>query len=105
MKMLAIFAAAAVGISAPGTQVHFTDITHTAGINFVHHNGAFGKKYLPETMGSGCAFIDYDGDGYPDIILIQSKDWTPKGRHYFSALYHNDHNGTFTDVTAGSGLE
>ena len=85
--------------------VHFTDITESAGIHFTHHNGATGKKYLPETMGSGCAFIDYDGDGYPDIVLLNSRDWTPKGQHYFSALYHNNRNGTFTDVTRGSGLD
>jgi len=89
----------------PQAGVHFTDITQQAGIHFVQHNGAFGKKYLPETMGSGCAFIDYDGDGYPDILLLNAKDWTPKGQHYFSALYHNNGNGTFTDVTKGSGLD
>ena len=92
---------------SPGDNpgVHFTDITQKAGINFTHHSGAFGKKYLPETMGSGCAFIDYDADGYPDIVLINSKDWSPKGPHYYSALYHNNKNGTFTDVTRGSGLD
>ena len=46
-------------------RVHFEDITQKAGINFIHYTGAFGKKYLPETMGPGCAFIDYDNDGYP----------------------------------------
>ena len=51
-------------------QIHFRDITTQAGIHFTHNNGAFGKKWLPETMGPGCAFIDYDNDGYPDIILI-----------------------------------
>ncbi|WP_180538169.1 CRTAC1 family protein [Nevskia soli] len=86
-------------------QIRFTDITQKAGIRFVHHSGATGKMYLPETMGSGCAFIDYDGDGYPDILLLNSKDWTPTGKHYFSALYHNNRNGTFTDVTKGSGLD
>jgi hypothetical protein len=107
-----IFAAAAAALYLTGASVmppqagvHFTDITQQAGIHFVQHNGAFGKKYLPETMGSGCAFIDYDGDGYPDILLLNAKDWTPKGQHYFSALYHNNGNGTFTDVTKGSGLD
>lgn len=89
----------------PESSVHFTDATEHAGIHFTHHNGKFGKKYLPETMGSGCAFFDADGDGWPDILLINSKDWTPSGKHYYSALYHNNHNGTFTDITRGSGLD
>lgn len=114
MKLFAVpvatlSAAAALLLAATVTPapsgVHFTDITRQAGISFVHHTGATGKKYLPETMGSGCAFIDYDGDGYPDILLLNAKDWTPTGRHYFSALYHNNRNGTFTDVTKGSGLD
>ena len=54
---------------------HFRDITAQAGIHFTHNNGAFGKKWLPETMGPGCAFIDYDNDGYPDILLVNGQDW------------------------------
>jgi hypothetical protein len=95
----------AAGVTPAPGGVHFTDITRQAGINFIHHTGATGKKYLPETMGSGCTFIDYDGDGYPDILLLNAKDWTDTGHHYFSALYHNNRNGTFTDVTKGSGLD
>jgi hypothetical protein len=88
------------------TPVEFTDITQQAGIRFRHNNGASGKKYLPETNGSGCAFIDYDNDGWQDIILINSMDFedAPKKRRSFMALYHNNQNGTFTDVTANSGL-
>ena len=56
-------------------QIQFHDITAQAGIRFVHNNGAFGKKYLPETMGPGAAFIDYDGDGWPDILLVNGADW------------------------------
>ena len=56
-------------------------------------------------MGSGCAFLDADGDGWPDILLINSKDFTPRGRKSLPALYHNNHNGTFTNITAGSGLD
>ena len=58
----------------------FRDITKQAGINFVHNNGAAGKKWLPETMGPGCAFIDYDNDGYPDILLVNGKDWNSSER-------------------------
>src|SRR5215510_3718183 len=57
-------------------QVTFTDITQAAGIKFVHNNGKSGKKWLPETLGSGCAFFDADGDGWPDILLINSKAFT-----------------------------
>jgi hypothetical protein len=83
----------------------FTNVTSAAGIRFRHNNGAFGRKYLPETMGSGVAFFDADGDGWPDILLINSKSWpgqaSPPSRH---ALYRNNHDGTFTDITARSGL-
>jgi hypothetical protein len=91
-------------------QIHFRDITAQAGIHFTHNNGAFGKKWLPETMGPGCAFIDYDNDGYPDVILINGEDFPghPHGSGKSGAttlkLYHNDHDGTFTDVTRQSGL-
>jgi enediyne biosynthesis protein E4 len=85
-------------------QISFKDITRQAGIQFVHNNGAHGKKYLPETMGPGCAFIDYDNDGYPDILLINGRDLEPSARHTTLKLYHNNGNGTFTDVTAKSGL-
>ena len=95
----------AAGRVAPESGIVLTDVTAHAGIHFVHHNGAFGKKYLPETMGSGCAFVDLDGDGWPDILLLNGKDWTPTGRKYTSALYRNNRNGTFTDITAGSGLD
>jgi hypothetical protein len=89
----------------PGSPVVFTDVTTLAGIHFTHNSGRAGKKYLPETLGSGCAFFDIDGDGWPDILLINSKDWTPRGRKSLPALYRNNHNGTFTDITRGSGLD
>ena len=90
--------------TVPSSNVHFTDVTARAGIKFVHNAGKAGKKYLPETMGSGVAFFDADGDGWPDLLLINSKDWTPRGRRSLPALYHNDRNGTFSDITAASGL-
>jgi len=86
--------------------IYFEDITQKAGINFTHYTGAFGKKYLPETMGPGCAFIDYDNDGYPDILLINGKDFPGhESRRATPKLYHNNGNGTFTDVTAKAGLD
>ena len=95
-----------VASPASALKITFRDITAQAGIRFVHNNGAFGKKYLPETMGSGCAFIDYDNDGYPDILLVNSQDWPghAKGAPSTPKLYHNNHNGTFTDVTSKAGL-
>jgi hypothetical protein len=90
----------------PANGTHFTDITKRAGLNFTHYTGAFGKKLLPETMGSGCAFIDYDNDGNPDILLINGMDFP--GHHRQRAtmkLYRNNGNGTFADVTAQAGLD
>src|ERR1041385_2623137 len=90
---------------AADEPVRFTHVTTAAGIRFVPNSGRAGKKWLPETMGSGCAFFDADGDGWLDILLINGKDWTPRGRRSTAALYRNNHNGTFTDVTRGSGLD
>ncbi|HTQ54795.1 MAG TPA: CRTAC1 family protein [Bryobacteraceae bacterium] len=104
--VLGLLAAGAVGANrvaiAPMT---FTDVTASAGIRFKHNSGRTGKKYLPETMGSGVAWIDVDGDGWPDLLFINSRDWTPRGRKSLPALYRNNHDGTFTDITAGSGLD
>jgi hypothetical protein len=90
---------------AANDPVRFTDVTSAAGIKFAHNSGRAGKKWLPETMGSGCAFFDADGDGWLDILLINGKDWTPRGRRSTAALYRNNHNGTFTDITRASGLD
>jgi hypothetical protein len=80
-------------------------VTAQAGIHFRHNSGAFGKKYLPETMGSGVCVIDYDGDGWQDIFFVNSKNWPGHGSgHSYPALYHNNHDGTFTDVTKEAGL-
>lgn len=85
--------------------ISFTDVTAQAGIHFKHNSGAFGKKYLPETLGSGCAFLDYDNDGWQDILLINSTNWPGHaGPKSYPALYHNNRNGTFTDVTREAGL-
>ena len=79
----------------------YVNITKQAGIDFKHNNGAFGKKYLPETMGAGSAFIDYNKDGWQDIILVNGKDWPehPTGSNQTMALYRNNGNGSFTDQT------
>jgi hypothetical protein len=92
-------------ISPP--KAMFTNITQQSGIEFVHNNGASGEKLLPETMGSGCAFFDFDNDGDQDLLLINSADWSwdqASDRQQTSALYRND-AGTFVDITEGSGLD
>jgi len=87
----------------------FTDVTKASGVTFVHNNGAYGEKLLPETMGGGVAFLDFDNDGHQDLLFVNSSDWpwhVPDGKNPTTmALYHNDGRGHFTDVTAGSGLD
>jgi hypothetical protein len=90
---------------AADEPVGFTDVTASAGIKFTHNSGRAGKKWLPETMGAGCAFFDADGDGWLDVLLINGRDWTPRGRRTTATLYRNSHDGTFADTTRGSGLD
>lgn len=92
--------------TASAQTITFRDITAQAGIHFTHNNGAFGKKWLPETMGPGCAFIDYDNDGWPDILLVNGTDWPGHAKVGATTLklYHNNRDGTFSDVTQKSGL-
>lgn len=111
--LFAVFAlAAAATVAGPGagpaatSAVTFRDVTRQSGIHFTHNNGAFGKKFLPETLGPGVAFIDYDNDGWPDIFLVNSMDWPGHTqKHTTPKLYHNNHDGTFTDVTHKAGLD
>ena len=112
MRLLTSGACAGLVLSAsfaaaqPAPAVTFADVTQSAGLKFRHTNGAFGKKYLPETMGGGGAFLDYDGDGWQDILLVNSKAWPgQKAARATSALYKNQKNGTFTDVSAAAGLD
>jgi enediyne biosynthesis protein E4 len=96
----------AASASPKPPAVTFRDVTQQSGIHFVHNNAAFGKKYLPETMGPGVAFIDYDNDGWPDIFLVNGMDWAGHAqKHTTPKLYHNNHDGTFTDVTHKAGLD
>src|SRR5262245_64221349 len=83
-----------------------TDVTTASGVRFRHNSGTFGGKLLPETMGSGCAFIDYDADGWPDILLVNGMDWPGHKRQRSTLrLYRNNRNGTITDVTRAAGLD
>ena len=88
----------------PRVAVVFTDVTSEAGIEFVHHNGRSGRKYLPETLGSGCAFLDYNNDGRADIFLVNSRPWTGNASDVTSKLYRNEGGGRFSDVTVQAGL-
>src|ERR1019366_4135759 len=98
-------AARALAASAPGPDFRLTDVTATAGIQFRHNSGAFGAKYLPETMGPGCAFFDYDADGWLDILLVNGMDWPDHHRERTTMrLYRNNRNGRFLDVTEKAGL-
>jgi hypothetical protein len=100
-----LFAAPLTPSAQQAPSVHLVDVTKQAGIAFSHNNGAFGKKYLPETLGSGAAFLDYDNDGWQDLLLINGTSW-PGQPHATSrlALYRNKGNGTFENVTAAAGL-
>jgi enediyne biosynthesis protein E4 len=90
----------------PAPCFRFTEVAAQAGIQFHHNSGAFGGKFLPETLGSGCAFLDYDRDGWQDILLINGCDWPGhKKSRSTLRLYHNNGNGTFTDVTTRAGLD
>jgi len=102
-RLRALTAQTGAAIS-PGFR--FTDVTSQAKIQFQHNSGAFGGKFLPETLGSGCAFLDYDRDGWQDILLINGADWPGHKKNRSTLrLYHNNGNGTFSDVTVRAGLD
>lgn len=88
--------------------VKFTDVTRESGLTFVHYNGATGEKLLPETMGSGAAWFDLEGDGDPDLLLLNGRHWpwdpAPK-RATTAAMYRNNGLGQFEDVTDEAGLQ
>ncbi len=100
---------AALATSLPDPGFRLADVTANAGIAFRHNSGAFGARYLPETLGPGCAFFDYDGDGWLDILLVNGTSWpaapaSAHSSHTTLSLYRNNRNGTFTDVTQRAGL-
>src|SRR5713226_9553887 len=98
---------AAVTAAPDGTAgVRLVDVARQAGITFRHTSGASGRLYLPETMGAGCAFLDYDGDGWQDLFFVNSArlpGFAGKGPFY-PALYRNRGDGTFEDATRRAGL-
>src|SRR4051794_13087094 len=105
VSLLFVFATAVVAAqSSPSFRL--VDITRAAGIAFTHNNGAFGKKFLPETLGAGAAFLDYNNDGRQDMLLVNGSAWPGQPpAHSFSRLYRNDGGGRFSDVTRSAALE
>jgi enediyne biosynthesis protein E4 len=105
--VLAVLVVPFLGVAPapPSAGVKLTDVTAAAGIKFTHNSGRTGKKYLPETLGSGVALFDADGDGWLDVLFVNSRPWQPRGKKSLQALYRNNRNGTFTEVTRGSGLD
>jgi hypothetical protein len=81
-------------------------LPETSGIRWVHSNGKSPEKYLPESSGAGCAFLDYDNDGWMDIYLVNSGkcDFFTPNPPLRNALYKNNRDGTFTDVTEKAGV-
>jgi hypothetical protein len=106
-KLSAPQAAARAPAEAP--RVRFTEVTAEAGIGFVHENGAVGEKLLPETLGGGAAFFDFDNDADEDLLFVNGRAWPwtkdSASRAATAVLYRNDGKGRFADVTGGSGLE
>ena len=107
-RFLALTLAVSVStlVLAAATPVVFTDVTEPAGIRFTHNSGAFGAKYMPETFGAGALWLDVDGDGWQDLLLVNGTAWPERNdAATHAALYRNDGDGTFTDITRGSGLD
>src|SRR5271157_22387 len=101
---------------SPDPGFRLVDVTAPSGIQFRHNSGAYGGKLLPETLGAGCAFLDYDRDGWQDILLVNGMDWPghkdgpghkrePKSEPSTLKLYRNNRNGTFSDVIRSAGLD
>ncbi len=104
---LFIFLATAAFAQASPPVADFVDLASKAGIAVpVIYGGKLTKKYIIETTGTGVAIFDYDNDGWPDIFIVNGTtlEGFPKGKEPTSYLFHNNHDGTFTDVTAKAGL-
>ena len=102
---VALAALAALRAAQPQPPIVFTDIADTAGIRFVHQNGAAGNYWYPELFGGGVAVLDIDGDTWPDLLFVNGRDWQADARRSRQGLFRNNRDGTFTDVIAGSGLD
>ena len=108
VRPFAILGACAIALAASAADAPpvFTDVTAQAGVRFVHNSGAFGKKYLPETMGSGVVWFDADGDGWQDLLLVNATNWPGRsGPQSLPTLYRNNRAGAFVDMPVNDGEE
>ena len=104
---LATLVVGGVLIARSNAGFALVDATDAAGLRFTHHTGAFGRKYLPETLGSGVAVFDADGDGRQDVLLVSGTSWRDQPKPPAGAttrLFRNNGDGSFEDMTARSGL-
>jgi len=105
-RLLVGIAASCVVILSAATPVVFIDVTEAAGIHFTHATGAFGEKYMPETFGAGVLWLDVNGDGWQDILFVNATAWPGRDdAATHAALYRNNGDGTFSDITRGSGID
>ncbi|MEQ1912989.1 MAG: CRTAC1 family protein, partial [Vicinamibacterales bacterium] len=101
----ALVAARGGSVAAAGPVFTFTDVTKGAGLSFVHTNGATGAYWYPELFGGGVAVLDVDGDRWPDMLFLSGRNWKPEAGRARNELYRNNRNGTFANITAGSGFD
>lgn len=102
--MALALAAVALAAQGPAPRITLTDVTREAGVHSRHDNGATGRKLLPETMGAGAAFLDFDNDGHQDLLIVNGL-FPGGGGGRFATLYRNDGTGKFADVSARVGLQ
>jgi hypothetical protein len=101
-----------IGIAPPQTRpsspgFELADVTTATGLHFTHYNGASGRKYLPEALGAGAAFVDIDNDGWQDVIIANGTEWPGRAApdKTTARVFRNNDGRGFVDVTAGSGLD
>ena len=95
----------AASTTAAGPALTFTDVTKSAGLSFVHTNGAAGGYWYPELFGGGVAVLDVDGDRWPDLLFLSGRNWKAEAGRARNELYRNNRNGTFSNITTGSGFD